>query len=514
MRLLRCVLVAVLAAMPMASAQDDAPLTAAAAAARFAACQGRLDAAEGLHDLAALARDARRALDPAPDAPALRRFVIDTMLPALRARFTRRQGLGHGVAQQAVAALWVGLREPAATTDVLVALGHDLPRGRELLPLCGDIAALPLDAPQDDLFFAAVRDALRRNPRDVDRLIPAIERRPGERWLRLLTDSALPAVAPLQPDGPVLARSIVRSLGAFWDGPPHLRHRVPALLKLLAVRDAELQRAALEGLDRLTFQRIGNPKRFRAVWNAFERRMAGADDAALAIGLLRDRLADARAAGDEAGLAADLAARVTALGRPGSTWATPVLLEVFAWKGGALAPARGAAIVALRRTGDPGAVAPLVALVADALADARAEADAIAAIGALAGEPTDSVETILRRSLREGRPLPRRDHPPSRERIMPGVTANGRGFDLSPGSTVADFIRSRGLDPRYVIVERNGEALERARYEEVMSFERQLIDDGTILVKLFFLIDEKTDITSFRKEIRWNDVYYRLAGGI
>ena len=131
MRLLRCVLVAVLAAMPMASAQDDAPLTAAAAAARFAACQGRLDAAEGLHDLAALARDARRALDPAPDAPALRRFVIDTMLPALRARFTRRQGLGHGVAQQAVAALWVGLREPAATTDVLVALGHDLPRGRD-----------------------------------------------------------------------------------------------------------------------------------------------------------------------------------------------------------------------------------------------------------------------------------------------------------------------------------------------------------------------------------------------
>jgi sulfur carrier protein len=33
--------------------------------------------------------------------------------------------------------------------------------------------------------------------------------------------------------------------------------------------------------------------------------------------------------------------------------------------------------------------------------------------------------------------------------------------------TVADFIRSRDLDPRYVVVERNGEALERARYAEV-----------------------------------------------
>jgi len=32
----------------------------------------------------------------------------------------------------------------------------------------------------------------------------------------------------------------------------------------------------------------------------------------------------------------------------------------------------------------------------------------------------------------------------------------------------------------------------RARYGEIASFERQLIADGTILIKLFFLIDEKT----------------------
>ena len=47
------------------------------------------------------------------------------------------------------------------------------------------------------------------------------------------------------------------------------------------------------------------------------------------------------------------------------------------------------------------------------------------------------------------------------------ITANGRQFELGGTSTVAGFVRSRGLDPRYVVVERNGEPLERARYEEV-----------------------------------------------
>jgi sulfur carrier protein len=47
------------------------------------------------------------------------------------------------------------------------------------------------------------------------------------------------------------------------------------------------------------------------------------------------------------------------------------------------------------------------------------------------------------------------------------VVANGRTFDLDEPVNVADFVRSRGLDPRYVVVERNGEPLERARYEAV-----------------------------------------------
>ena len=47
------------------------------------------------------------------------------------------------------------------------------------------------------------------------------------------------------------------------------------------------------------------------------------------------------------------------------------------------------------------------------------------------------------------------------------VVANGKPFELEPGTTVAGFIRSRSLDPRYVVVERNGEPLVRERYEDV-----------------------------------------------
>jgi sulfur carrier protein len=49
---------------------------------------------------------------------------------------------------------------------------------------------------------------------------------------------------------------------------------------------------------------------------------------------------------------------------------------------------------------------------------------------------------------------------------MASVTANGKVFDLDSDLTVADFIRWRGLDPRHVVVERNGEPLERRHYED------------------------------------------------
>jgi sulfur carrier protein len=47
------------------------------------------------------------------------------------------------------------------------------------------------------------------------------------------------------------------------------------------------------------------------------------------------------------------------------------------------------------------------------------------------------------------------------------IIANGRTFEVEPGTTVGGFIRSRGLDPLHVVVERNGRPEERARYEEV-----------------------------------------------
>jgi sulfur carrier protein len=47
------------------------------------------------------------------------------------------------------------------------------------------------------------------------------------------------------------------------------------------------------------------------------------------------------------------------------------------------------------------------------------------------------------------------------------VTANGRDFDVEDATTVAAFVRQRELDPRYVVVERNGEPLSRDRYDHV-----------------------------------------------
>lgn len=52
------------------------------------------------------------------------------------------------------------------------------------------------------------------------------------------------------------------------------------------------------------------------------------------------------------------------------------------------------------------------------------------------------------------------------------IIANGSLYEVDGGMTVAAFIRSRSLDPRFVVVERNGEPLERERYDDVR------LDDG------------------------------------
>jgi sulfur carrier protein len=52
--------------------------------------------------------------------------------------------------------------------------------------------------------------------------------------------------------------------------------------------------------------------------------------------------------------------------------------------------------------------------------------------------------------------------------LMAKITANGKSFELDQSLSVADFIRLRGLDPRHVVVERNGEPLERPRYESTL----------------------------------------------
>jgi sulfur carrier protein len=46
------------------------------------------------------------------------------------------------------------------------------------------------------------------------------------------------------------------------------------------------------------------------------------------------------------------------------------------------------------------------------------------------------------------------------------VIANGRARQSPEGATVDAFIRSLDLDPRFVIVEYNGEPLARQRYDD------------------------------------------------
>lgn len=46
------------------------------------------------------------------------------------------------------------------------------------------------------------------------------------------------------------------------------------------------------------------------------------------------------------------------------------------------------------------------------------------------------------------------------------LTLNGREREVADVASVDELIRAVSLDPRYVIVERNGEPVERKRYAE------------------------------------------------
>jgi sulfur carrier protein len=56
------------------------------------------------------------------------------------------------------------------------------------------------------------------------------------------------------------------------------------------------------------------------------------------------------------------------------------------------------------------------------------------------------------------------------------VEVNGREQTLAAGETVAALLERLGLAARYALVERNGEPVERSRYEEVR------LEDGDRLV--------------------------------
>lgn len=56
------------------------------------------------------------------------------------------------------------------------------------------------------------------------------------------------------------------------------------------------------------------------------------------------------------------------------------------------------------------------------------------------------------------------------------ISVNGKPFELEPGETVSTLLQRIGFHGRYALVERNGEPVERARYE------RLRLEDGDTLV--------------------------------
>lgn len=50
---------------------------------------------------------------------------------------------------------------------------------------------------------------------------------------------------------------------------------------------------------------------------------------------------------------------------------------------------------------------------------------------------------------------------------MPTIVANGKPRDVPEGSTIADLLDSVGWKPQWVVVERNGEPVERSAFGDV-----------------------------------------------
>ena len=55
------------------------------------------------------------------------------------------------------------------------------------------------------------------------------------------------------------------------------------------------------------------------------------------------------------------------------------------------------------------------------------------------------------------------------------VTANGKALDVADGTTLAELVDDLGLGERWVVVERNGEAVHRSELASVT------LDEGDVL---------------------------------
>jgi sulfur carrier protein len=56
------------------------------------------------------------------------------------------------------------------------------------------------------------------------------------------------------------------------------------------------------------------------------------------------------------------------------------------------------------------------------------------------------------------------------------ITVNGKERDIADGSSIGDLVASLGFGDKHVVVERNGEAVERARFANVVLGPRDVLE--------------------------------------
>ncbi len=413
-------IVALAAAVPAVQAQEDpaGPLTLEQARERLDTAIGRWRVKTSEERLEAWLGEVRTALTER-SAPELRTWLREGAVPALRPNAVTRKKLKSSRVKGALIEFYLALLHGPATDDALDLVDHwqkktparatpDPELVALMLPLADMAVIGSLQAPQQERFYQQMRWMARNARAALPDALPAFERAGERRYVELLTNDARTRAVKLGADAPYVLRRLAESLGRWWNHPPQLDLRVPALLQLAKLRDDDVQRAARTGLDRMLLGWRASTARTMKQKILAQRATLGSDGDLLAA-LLRQRREQVP---NEtlAAFSSDLGSRLDAMKRRDTTWATPVFIAALSWMEPPLATARGSAMTCLQFTRDRSAVALLVQLL-KGVENAAIRAQLLTTTGTLShgenADPGETVRAVLLQSVRTGQPLDR-----------------------------------------------------------------------------------------------------------